>query len=64
MHVLWWCLLGEMKKVMFLILGMMPCRAVVISRDVKHSTSAWRGDEKNIHGQSKEAEVRILMINL
>jgi len=50
--------------VMFLTLGLMPCRAVVVWRDVKHSTSAWRGGGKNTHGQSKEAEVRILVIYL
>jgi len=50
MRVLWWCLVGEMKKVMFLTLGLMPCRGVVIWRDVKHSTSAWRDSVKNTHG--------------
>jgi len=43
MRVLWWCLVGVMKNVIFLTLGMMPCRVVVVWRDVKHSTSAWRG---------------------
>jgi len=49
--------------VMFLTLGVMPCRAVVVWRDVKHSTPAWGGGG-NTHGQSKEAEVRILVISL
>ena len=62
--MLWWCLVGVMKKVMFITLGVMPCRAVVVWRDVKHSKSAWRGGGKNIHGQFKEAEVRILVVNL
>jgi len=54
-----------LKKVMFLTLRVMsPYRAVIIWRDVKHSTSAWRGGEKNTHGQSEEAKVRILVINL
>jgi len=34
MRVLWWCLVGRMKKVMLLILGMMPCRVVFVWRDV------------------------------
>jgi len=50
--------------VMFLTLGVMPCRAVVIWRDVKHSTSACRGGGKNTHGQSEEADVRIIMVIL
>jgi len=33
---------------------MMPCRAVLVWRDVKHSTSTWRGGGKNTHGQSEE----------
>jgi hypothetical protein len=64
MLVLWWCLIGEMKKAMFLALGVILCSAVVVWRDVKHSTSAWRGGGMNTHGQSEEAEVRILVINL
>ena len=47
-----------------LILRMMPSGAVVVWRDVKHSTSAWRGGGKNTHDQSGEAEVTILMIYL
>jgi len=43
---------------------MMPSGAVVVWRDVKHSTSAWRGGGKNTHDQSGEAEVTILMIYL
>jgi len=50
--------------VMFLTLGVMPGRAVVVWRDVKHSTSAWRGGGKNTHDQSGEAEATILMIYL
>jgi len=50
--------------VMFLTLRMMPSEAVVVWRDVKHSTSAWRGGGKNTHGQSGEAEVTILVIYL
>jgi hypothetical protein len=50
--------------VMFLTLGVMPGRAVVVWRDVKHSTSAWRGGGKNTHDQSGEAVVKILMIYL
>jgi len=50
--------------VMFLTLGMMPGKAVVVWRDVKHSTSVWRGGGKNTHDQSGEAEVTILMIYL
>jgi hypothetical protein len=49
---------------MFLTLRVMPGRAVVIWRDVKHSTSFWRGGGKNTHGQPREAVVRILMIYL
>ena len=49
---------------MFLTLGVMPGRAVVVWRDVKHSTSAWRGGGKNTHDQPREAVVRILMIYL
>jgi len=64
MQVLWWCVVWRMKKVMFLTLGMMPSGVVVVWKDVKHSTSTWRGDAKNTHGQSGEAEVRILMIYL
>lgn len=47
-----------MKKVMFLMLGMMPCRAVVVWRDLKYSTSVWRGGGNNTYDQSQEAEVR------
>jgi len=36
--------------VMFLTLGIMPYRAVIVWRDVKHSTSAGRGGGKNTHG--------------
>ena len=43
---------------------MMPSGAVIVWRDVKHSTSAWRGGGKNTHDQSGEAEVTILMIYL
>jgi len=50
--------------VMCLTLRMMPSGAVVVWRDVKHSTSAWRGGGKNTHDQSGEAEVTILMIYL
>jgi len=53
--VLWWCVVGRMKKVMVLTLVMMPCRAVVVQRDIKHSTSAWRGGRKNTQGQPGEA---------
>ena len=49
---------------MFLTLGLMPSGAVVVWRDVKHSTSAWRGSGKNTHDQSGETEVTILMIYL
>jgi len=42
----------------------MPCRAVVVWRDVKHSTSAWRGRGKNTQGRPEEAEVIILVIYL
>ena len=47
---------------MCLTLGVMLGRAVVVWRDVKHSTSAWRGGGKNTHDQSGEAETTILMI--
>jgi len=47
-----------------LTLGVMPSGAVVVWRDIKHSTSAWRGGAKNTHGQSGEAEATILMIYL
>jgi len=50
--------------VMFLTLGVMPSGAVFVWRDVKHSTSAWRGSGKNTHDQSGEAEATILMIYL
>jgi len=46
MRVLWWCHVGEMKKVKFVTLGMrtlvdLPlCRGTFVGRDVKHSTSA------------------------
>jgi len=43
---------------------MTPSGAVIIWRDVKHSTSAWRGGGKNTHDQSGETEVTILMIYL
>jgi len=43
---------------------MMPSGAVVIRRDVKHSTSSWRGSGKNTHDQSGEAEATILMFYL
>jgi len=48
--------------VMFLTLGMRPSGAVVVWRDVKHSTSAWRGGDKNTHDLSGEADATILMI--
>jgi len=38
--------------VMSLTLGVMPSGAVVVWRDVKHLTSAWRGSGKNTHDQS------------
>jgi len=50
--------------VMCLTLRMTPSGAVIIWRDVKHSTSAWRGGGKNTHDQSGETEVTILMIYL
>jgi len=50
--------------VMCLTLGVMPGRAVVVWRDIKHSTSAWRGGGKNTHDLSGEAEATILMIYL
>jgi hypothetical protein len=53
-----------MKKVMCLTTEMMPSGAVLVWRDVKHSTSAWRGGGKNTHDQPGEAVVRILMIYL
>jgi len=40
----------RMKKVRFLTLVLMPCRAVIVWRDVEHSTSAWRGGGKNTQG--------------
>jgi len=49
---------------MCLTLRMTPSGAVIIWRDVKHSTSAWRGGGKNTHDQSGETEVTILMIYL
>jgi len=49
---------------MFLTLRKMPSGAVVVWRDVKHSTSAWRDGGKNTHDQSGEAKVTILMIYL
>jgi len=49
---------------MCLTLRMMPSEAVIVWRDVKHSTSAWRGCGKNTHDQSREAEETILMIYL
>jgi len=42
----------------------MPSGAVGVWRDVKHSTSAWRGGGKNTHDQSREAEATILRIYL
>jgi hypothetical protein len=54
MRVLWWCHVGEMKKVMSLTLGFMPYRAVVIWREIKNSTTTLRGGGKNTHGQSDE----------
>lgn len=47
---------------MLVTLGLMPSGAVFVWRDVKHSTSAWRGGGKNTHDQSGEAEATILMI--
>jgi len=35
---------------------MMPSGAVVVWRDVKHPTSAWRGGDKNTHDLSVEVE--------
>jgi len=49
---------------MCLTLRMMPSGAVVVWRDVKHSTSAWRGGGKNTHDQFGDAEATILMIYL
>ena len=49
---------------MLVTLVLMPSGAVVVWRDVKHSTSAWRGGGKNTHDQSGEAKVTILMIYL
>jgi len=49
---------------MFLTLRMMPSGVVIVWRDVKHTTSAWRGGGKNTHDQSGEAEATILMIYL
>jgi len=63
--MLWWCgVVWRMRKAMCLTLGMMPSGAVIVWRDVKHSTSAWRDDDKNTHDQSGEAEATILMIYL
>jgi len=42
----------------------MPSGAVVVWRDIKHSTSTWRGGGKNTHGQSGEVEAKTLMIYL
>jgi len=42
--------------VMFLTLGVMPSGAVVVLRDVKHSTSACRGGGKNTHDLPVEVE--------
>jgi len=50
MRVLWWYVDWRMKKVRFLTLVLMHGRAVFVWRDVKHSTSAWRGGGKNTHG--------------
>jgi len=36
--------------VMFLTLEVMPYRKMVVWRDVKHSTSVWRGGVKDTHG--------------
>ncbi len=49
---------------MFLTLGVMPSGGVVVWRDVKHSTSTWRGGGKNTHDQSGKVEATILMIYL
>ena len=49
---------------MFLTLRMMLSGVVIVWRDVKHTTSAWRGGGKNTHDQSGEAEATILMIYL
>jgi hypothetical protein len=43
---------------MLVTLGLMPGRAVVVWRDVKHSTSAWRGGGKNTHDLPVEVEVQ------
>ena len=43
---------------------MMPSGTVVVWRDVKHSTSVWRGGGKNTHDQSGESEATLLMIYL
>ena len=43
---------------MFLTLGVMLGRAVVVWRDVKHSTSAWRGGGNNTHDLPVEVEVQ------
>ena len=43
---------------MFRTLGVMPGRAVIDWRDVKHSTSAWRGGGKNTHDLPVEVEVQ------
>ena len=40
------------------------CRGLVVWRDVKHWTSAWRGGANNTQGQYGETEVIILMTNL
>lgn len=53
-----------LEEVMFLILEMMPCKEVAVWKDIKYSTLPWRDSWKNTKGQSGEAEVRILMINL
>ena len=50
--------------VMCLTLGVMPSGAVFVWRDVKHSTSSWRGGGKNTHDHSGEPEAKILMIYL
>jgi len=50
--------------VMCLTFGVMPSGVVVVWRDIKHSTSAWRGSGKNTHDQSGEADATILMIYL
>jgi len=50
--------------VMFLTLRMMPSGAVIVWRDVKHSTLSWRGGGKNTHDQSGEMGETIFIIYL